>query len=106
MNEYTANSSSEMLNLLFDGELDSTMETQLYASLLENEDLRTELRELITIREAVHKDTEAFALPAAATQNVFSKLGYGSFNTVATSQNIASTPWYKKLWNKALNIPT
>ncbi len=101
MTEYTANNSSEMLNLLIDGELDSTMETQLYASLLANEDLRTELRELITIREAVRKDTEAFALPTGATQNVFSKLGFspiGSVGTTAT-QNVISNPWYKKLWN-------
>lgn len=97
MNEYT--NPSEMLNLLFDGELDSQMETQLYASLLENEDLRTELRELITIREAVHKDNEAFALPVVATKNVFSELGYQPINFVSQSQNLVSSPWYKKLWN-------
>ena len=76
MNTYNAQNPSEMLHLLFDGELESSMETPLYASLVQSEELRSELRELIAIRESIRKDVEAFTPPVSATQGVFSRLGY------------------------------
>ncbi len=76
MNTYNAQNPSEMLHLLFDGELENTMETPLYASLMQNEELRSELRELIAIRESIRKDVEAYTPPVSATQGIFNKLGY------------------------------
>jgi hypothetical protein len=76
MNEYNANNPSEMLHLLLDGELDSSMEASLFTSLLGNEELRNEMRELISIRESVRRDVEAFTPPISATSGIFSKLGY------------------------------
>jgi hypothetical protein len=76
MNTYNPHNPSEMLHLLVDGELESSLETPLYASLLENEELRGELRELIAIRESIRKDVEAYTPPVAATQGIFARLGY------------------------------
>lgn len=78
MNTYNAQNPSEMLHLLMDGELESSMETPLFASLLQNEELRSELRDMLSIRESIRKDVEAFTPPVAATQGIFTRLGYSA----------------------------
>jgi hypothetical protein len=106
MNTYNAQNPSEMLHLLFDGELDSSLETPLYASLMQNEDLRSELRELIAIRDSIRKDVEAYTPPVVATQGIFSKLGYTPpIIPKATVSNTTSfwSNFGQKLWNPAVS---
>lgn len=100
MKEYNENNASEMLNLLVDGELDNTKESVLYSMLASNDDLRIEMRELLDIRESVHKDTEAFTPPIEATQAVFKNLGFSS-PIPATKAPISS--WFSIL--KKVSIP-
>jgi len=105
MNTYNAQNPSEMLHLLFDGELDSSMETPLYASLVQNEDLRSELRELIAIRDSIRRDVEAYTPPFAATQGIFSKLGYTPPIIPKAVNNAPFGFWglmRQKLWNPAV----
>ena len=76
MNDLTANTPSENLNLFLDGELDPSMESQLFSELAINDELRTEMRELLAIRESVQNDIEAFTPPISAAGIVFNRLGF------------------------------
>ncbi|MFC2131314.1 hypothetical protein ACFLSQ_07755 [Bacteroidota bacterium] len=105
MNTYNPHNPSEMLHLLVDGELESSLETPLYASLLENEELRSELRELIAIRESIRKDVEAYTPPVAATRGIFARLGYTAPvpPPVATTGTVGFLGLLRqKLWNPAV----
>jgi len=104
MNTYNMHNPSEMLHLLVDGELDTSLETPLYSALLESDELRNELRELIALRESMRKDVEAFTPPVAATQNIFRQLGYTvPVPPVANIETAASAGFLtllkQKLWN-------
>lgn len=63
---------------LLDGELDSMHEQQLFAELSVNGDLRTELRQQLAIRSAVHHDRMSLVPPAALTNSVFAGLGFAT----------------------------
>lgn len=63
---------------LLDGELDSMHEQQLFAELSVNGDLRTELRQQLAIRSAVHHDRMGLVPPAALTNSVFAGLGFAT----------------------------
>ncbi len=76
MNNLTGNNSSEMLHLLLDGELASVQEVPLFSALAANENLRGEMKDLIAIRNSVHRDEEAFIPPFAATAAVFQSTGF------------------------------
>jgi hypothetical protein len=76
MSDFTAETSSEKLVLLLDGELSPTQEVPLYADLAGNDELRSELRELISIKNTVKNDHDAFLPPLAVTSGVFNSLGY------------------------------
>jgi hypothetical protein len=68
--------SSEKLTLLLDGELDPGQEEALMAEIDNSPELQEEMDQLLSIREALVKDTEAFTPPAAVTSSVFSAIGY------------------------------
>lgn len=76
MNTPDANTPSEMLHLFLDGELDSFHETTLFNNLSADEDLRSEMRDMLSIRGSIQNDTQAFTPPLSATNNVFSRLGF------------------------------
>jgi hypothetical protein len=76
MNNLTGNNSSEMLHLLLDGELAQVQEVPLFSALAANENLRGEMKDLISIRNTVHRDDEAFVPPFAATAAVFQSTGF------------------------------
>ena len=76
MSSITGDSVSEKLSLLLDGELSPEQEVSLFSELTLNDELRSEMRELLSIKNAVHSDSEAFVPSLAATTAVFQKAGY------------------------------
>ncbi len=78
MDKYSKYSPSEMLTLLLDGELDGDNEQIFYDSLSQDAGLQSELKDQLSIREAVRNDTEAFTPPAELSRAVFANLGFGS----------------------------
>jgi hypothetical protein len=76
MSNILGNTPSEMLHLFVDGELSSSQEHILFSELAGNDDLQSEMRELLSIRDSVQNDIEAFTPPVEATQGVFSRLGF------------------------------
>ncbi|MDQ1265441.1 MAG: hypothetical protein QG635_591 [Bacteroidota bacterium] len=78
MEQYTVNGHSEMLTLLLDGELPETQEISLYSALAGSEDLRSEMKELLAIKESIRRDTEAFTPSGEASAAVFQRLGFNS----------------------------
>lgn len=76
MSELNGNTPSEKLNQLLDGELSESQESQLFSELSLNDELRSEMRDLIAIKNTVRSDTEAFVPPVSATAAVFEKAGF------------------------------
>jgi hypothetical protein len=74
---------SELLYSYLDGETSATEEDVLFKSLAENEELRTEMRDLLAIRNAIHSDKGAFTPSIAATAAVFTGLGFAAPSTAA-----------------------
>ena len=109
MNPYTDYSASELLTFMLDGELDGTQETALFATLANSDELKTQLHELLSIREAIRKDTEAFTSPAEATEGVFAHLGYNNpFPGYLAPAGVAKVGnafagFFKKVWVPALS---
>ena len=76
MNELNGNKASEKVTQLLDGELPASEESQLFSELSLNEELRSEFRDMVSIKNAIQNDTEAFVPPVSATAAVFQKAGY------------------------------
>ncbi len=76
MKELYNHTPSELLNLYVDGELPTSMEPHLFNQLSQNEGLQSEMRDLLSMRDAVQNDTESFTPPVAAHRGVFDYLGY------------------------------
>ncbi len=101
MKELYNNTPSELLNLYVDGELPASMEPHLFGQLSQNEGLQSEMRDLLSIRDAVQTDTESFTPPAAAHRGVFDYLGYTypggiapvAVQTVSKFQAFVSRAW-------------
>ncbi len=66
---------SDMICAFLDGELDISSEESLFAALAAAPDLRTEMREYLSIRSAVQSHTEAFTPPAESALAVFGGVG-------------------------------
>lgn len=81
MSTILGNTPSEMLHLLVDGELDSSQESILFSQLAESEELQTEMKDLLSIRDSVQNDIEAYTPPVEATQGVFARLGFNNPQT-------------------------
>ncbi|MFP4369804.1 MAG: hypothetical protein ACLFR2_09505 [Candidatus Kapaibacterium sp.] len=101
MKDYNENSPSEMLNLLLDNELDEAKESAVFSELAGDAALQQEFKELMSIRESVRNDIEAFTPPAEATRNVFGELGFAP--PIGNGDSRRALPWYSK-WKK-LAIP-
>ncbi|GEM_PF-3095252 len=76
MSKINGDSASEKLSMLLDGELSSSQEVSLFSELSINDELRSEMRDMLSIKNAVHSDSEAFVPPLAATAAVFTKAGF------------------------------
>jgi negative regulator of sigma E activity len=105
MNELQPNSYSEMLNLLVDGELDSSHESGVFSELSHSEDLRIEFRELMSIRDSIRMDTEAFTPPLNVASSLFDKLGFSqeallpAGGSALSTANISRTATiFRKFW--------
>lgn len=66
----------DQLYEFLEDELPVEQETGLFAELASNAELRTEMKDVLSMQRAVGADTRAFAVPAASVQGVFSSLGY------------------------------
>lgn len=66
---------SDMICAFLDGELDISSEESLFTALAAASDLRTEMREHLSIRSAVQSHTEAFMPPVESAQTIFSVVG-------------------------------
>ncbi len=102
MEEVSGNTASELLNLLIDGELESSKEVSLYASLTENDELRNELRELLAIRESIHKDTEAFTPPKSTKRAVLTAVGLtpGAVANAPITEVAIQAGFWSGFWTK------
>ena len=69
---------NELLYDFVDGVTDSGQEQTLFAALAENEELRSDLKQLLAMRAAVQNDTKAFIPPASSTLSLFSSLGFSA----------------------------
>ncbi|MBL0323006.1 MAG: hypothetical protein IPP80_11670 [Ignavibacteria bacterium] len=68
----------EWIHNLLDGELDSMNESALFGELAVNSDLRTDFKQQLAIRSAVHDDRVGLVPPIALTSSVFSGLGFAA----------------------------
>lgn len=94
MENFDNNTSSELLTLLLDGELDRTQEQRLFDSLSSDADLQSELQDMLAIRESVRGDTEAFTPPAATSKAIFASLGY------APPSGVTKAPFWKAILSR------
>ncbi len=69
---------SELIQQLFDGELDAQGESSLYSRLAIDSDLRAEMREHLAMKAAIQEDRALLVPPAALTNTVFSGLGFAA----------------------------
>jgi hypothetical protein len=80
---------TEKIIEFLDGSLRQESETELYRSLLENEYMRQEMRNHISIKNAVKADFKAFNPSPASTLNIFGTLGFsapmGAVNSTGNS---------------------
>lgn len=67
---------SRMLHDFVENDLPGSQEETLFHALAGDEDLRFELKYLLSLRGAVESDAEAGAVPLASTGSIFSRLGY------------------------------
>ena len=67
-----------MLHEFMENELPTNREETLFHALARDEDLRFEMKYLLSLRSAVQEDDEAGVVPLATTQSLFSRLGYAA----------------------------
>lgn len=79
----------EALYAFMDGELELSDEQRLFDSLAQTPELRTEMKDILSIRNAVHRDV-LFPSPAAET-GILAAAGFaGAAGTAATSATVAA----------------
>jgi hypothetical protein len=87
----------ELVHEFLDGALESGKEEQLFLSLSASDDLRTELKQQLAIRNAVRSDIKAMAPRAESTIRIFSELG---FTAPVPAQSLAPVPAPIGLWTR------
>ena len=68
----------DWIHNLLDGELDSMNESALFGEFAVNADLRTEFKQQLAIRSAVHQDRVGLVPPIALTNTLFGGLGFAA----------------------------
>jgi hypothetical protein len=61
-----------------DGSLESSEEENLFLLLSNDDDLRSELKQQLAMKDAIKSDTKAFSPSAASTMAIFSALGFAT----------------------------
>ncbi len=75
---------SKLIHQFVDGELDPTREEEFFLGVYNDEELRTELKQLMELRNASRSNLDVFTPPAESTSAVFGALGFnGIMNTPA-----------------------
>ncbi len=82
---------SEMLHDFVDNSLATANEETLFQALAADEDLRFELKYLLTLRDTIREDDEAGVVPLASTRSIFSTLGYTAPVAVGAGGGIAAS---------------
>ena len=100
---------SELILEYIDGTLDGGAEQTLFEDMVQHPELRSELRQYISIGEAVRADREAFAPPAHIERSLMAGLGLsplagtiggGGASAVATgAAGVAAKVGMVKLWS-------
>lgn len=92
---------SEMILEFIDGTLEGHDEQGLFDDLARRPEMRAELRQFITIGEAVRTDREAFIPPIHVERALFSGLGLaplGAGGAAGSAAGAAATGWLAKLF--------
>ncbi len=101
MNESNFQSPSELLQLFLDGELETGQETVLFSELASSEELRSEMRDFLLIRNKIKSDSIPVSPPIETTASVFSSLGFNPSvlnpNSIVPFSGIVLST-LKKLW--------
>ena len=66
----------ELIHEYVDGTLEPAREQELFAGLSSNEDLRSEMKQQMTMKSAIKSDTRAFTPRPSSTVNIFNSLGF------------------------------
>ncbi|MBI2793258.1 MAG: hypothetical protein HYX66_01240 [Ignavibacteria bacterium] len=96
---FTPPESSEALYAFLDGELDISEEQRLFDELAASVDLRTEMKDVLSIRAAVHRDITS--PPAQVESSLLSAVGLGS--AVSTGAGAAALATATRSPNILLN---
>lgn len=90
-----------MISAYLDGELDVTNDEPLFSALATNPELRTEMREHLSIRSAVRSDVEAFTPPVGAAQTIFTSVGLDFPATPAPEKRKTLGLLWPRFWRPA-----
>ncbi len=85
-----------------DGEMNPAQEEAFFNLLSQNEELRSEFKQQIALKNAFVKDLKGFAPNPQSTMNIFAKLGISAAAITAASNTVtssASTSFFKTLTN-------
>jgi hypothetical protein len=78
-----------------DGSLESSEEENLFLLLSNDDDLRSELKQQLAMKDAIKSDTKAFSPSAASTMAIFSALGFAT----PIAAEAAANPVFSKVKN-------
>ena len=82
---------SELLHDFVENSLSTSNEETLFQALAADEELRFELKYLLTLRDTIREDDEAGVVPITTTQAIFTKLGYTAPAAVGAGGAIAGS---------------
>lgn len=83
-----------------DGTLENEYEEQLFMQIAGNEELRTELKQNLFIKDAVRNDSAAFNPSPESTLKIFNKLGFTKPDFIAGFPNNIGSPAKLNFWQK------
>ena len=102
-NLHLSSESEQLLVSFLDGELSLEKEQELFSKLAVNDnDIRSSMRELLAIRNAVHNDIEAFTPPTESKDIIFSSIGLHLPKAAELPVQTHSNMWKKYLIPLAL----
>lgn len=96
---FTPQEPTEALYAFLDGELEVSEEQRLFDELASSSELRTEMKDILSIRAAVHRDL--IAAPSSLETNLLSTVGLGS--AVVTGAGTAAISGVTRSTNILLN---
>lgn len=80
----------KLIHDFIDGSLSSTEEEQLFIALSSSDEMRTELKQQMAIKNAVASDTKAFTPRAGSEAAIFGALGFGPVTSSASAAATSS----------------